>query len=266
MNVERVGTIASFIGYSGGGGAIEVAIAQERSSLLEGLPSWVAGYAQPSAGVVVLIPSRSVSYPDDTLEETYLHELAHVFQHRAAGGSTIPRWFNEGVAVVAGRSWTLEDRTRMAWESIASRGATGPEVDRMFFSDERSVRRAYAVSEAFVRDAMRRYGSETIALIFRYMNGGASFEQAFGRATGRTVERAWTVFWQSQGLARIGIGVLASSAALWFAIVVISIAAVIRKRRQTQLQLRIWQLEDELEELRRQVAQQREEEDHGPVK
>jgi hypothetical protein len=247
---EQIRVIASLTGVEESNAPIEVAIARTDSSLAKEVAPWAAGYAISRAGVVVLIPARTTSYPDDTLEETYLHELAHVFISRAAGGAEVPRWFNEGLAVVAGKSWTLEDRTRLAWESIVSRDTVGDEIDPLFLSDERSARRAYAMSEAFMRDLLRRYGARTPAEILARMRAGEPFERAFFLVTGRTPERAWNVFWKSQGLANVSIPILASSAALWLAITLIAIAAIFRKRKVNQLQLRIWELEEEIERLK----------------
>lgn len=257
----QVGAIARFVGAPETQPVIEVAIATTESSLAKEMPQWVAGYAMSEAGVVVLIPSRTVSYPDDTLEETYLHELAHVLIERAAGNGDVPRWFHEGVATVAGKSWSLEDRIRMSWEALSSRGADGRAVDRLFRSDERSVHKGYVLSESFVRDMLRRYGPRSVARILTSMRGGDSFNRAFFEETGRTPERAWAVFWETQSLANVSIPVLASSGALWLAITIVALVAVLRKRHTNALQVRVWELEEELQRLR---AEERSEEEETP--
>ena len=60
-------------------------------------------------GLIVLLPERVPSYPDSSLDDVLLHETAHVLVARAAGGRPLPRWFQEGMAMIAGRSWGRDD-------------------------------------------------------------------------------------------------------------------------------------------------------------
>jgi hypothetical protein len=48
------------------------------------------------------------------LEAVLCHEVAHILIARAADGRAVPRWFNEGLAVVAERAWHFEDRWQLA--------------------------------------------------------------------------------------------------------------------------------------------------------
>jgi len=109
-----VADVMDLVGVQQPGPPIRVLLAPESSPLAKSAPSWVAGYTDGVSNVVVLLPERTPSYPDGGLEEVLAHEVAHVLIHRASGGRRIPRWFNEGVAMLAARSWRLRDQTYLA--------------------------------------------------------------------------------------------------------------------------------------------------------
>ena len=92
------------------GGAIRVVLASDTSDWARQVPPTTAGFAVGEDSLVVLFPSRSLTYPHDTLEDVLHHEVAHVLIARAAGGRPVPRWFHEGLAMTAERTWGFEDR------------------------------------------------------------------------------------------------------------------------------------------------------------
>jgi hypothetical protein len=225
----KLGELDRFIGPITGD-AIDVTLAGKDSSLAHGVPPWASGYALSERSFVVIFPARNISYPDDSLEETLLHELAHVYVYRAAAGREVPRWFNEGVAVVAGRAWTLEDQARFSYASIyATRIAPG-ELDQMFLGDASHASRAYAVSDAIVRNLVRERGPGVVRDVMAGLRRGDTFSAAFFQATLTTPERAFEQFWETQGWKHGLLPVLTSSALLWLIVTLIAIAAIRRRR------------------------------------
>src|SRR5688500_11453305 len=85
------------VGLEDPGPPIQVLLGPEGSDLAM-VPPWVSGYAFGEEGVIVLLPGRTPSYPDSSLEELLRHEVAHILVARAAGGQPLPRWFPEGRA------------------------------------------------------------------------------------------------------------------------------------------------------------------------
>lgn len=228
---------------------IDVILAPNNSSYAAAVPRWAAGYALSDTSTIVIFPQRNPLYPDDSLEETYLHELAHLFVHRAAGGRNVPRWFNEGVAVVAGRSWSLQDQARFSYLSIRGERADAATLDAMFVGDASDASRAYVVAEAFVRDVLREHGAESVRVILGEVARGESFSTAFFDSTTYTPDRALELFWETQGWRRGIVPAISSSALLWLIITSIAIAAIRRRRRRDALQREAWQAEEELEDL-----------------
>src|SRR5215212_4829559 len=118
------------VGLEDPGPPIRVILAPEGSGTALAVPPWVSGYAYSDRGIVVLLPSRTPAYPDASLEDLLRHEVAHVLIARASGNRPLPRWFHEGVAMVAGLSWGLDDRARLTMTLLADRQITLAELDR----------------------------------------------------------------------------------------------------------------------------------------
>ncbi|HSF38739.1 MAG TPA: hypothetical protein VLT87_03035, partial [Thermoanaerobaculia bacterium] len=99
--LEELESAQRLTGLADPGPPIRVILAPEGSGLALAVPPWVSGYAYSDRGIVVLLPSRTPSYPDSSLEDLLRHEVAHVLIARASGNRPLPRWFHEGTAMIA---------------------------------------------------------------------------------------------------------------------------------------------------------------------
>src|SRR5258707_1259241 len=124
-------------------------LAAETSEWARQVPPSTAGFAVGEDNLVVLFPSRSPTYPQDTLEDVLHHEVAHVLIARAAGGRPVPRWFHEGLAMAAERTWSLEDEARQLQELTFVAPTDLDKVNALFDQDEGARIRAYTVAGAF---------------------------------------------------------------------------------------------------------------------
>ncbi|MEZ5330574.1 MAG: hypothetical protein R2991_00670 [Thermoanaerobaculia bacterium] len=230
---------------------ITVSLMPEGASAARAAQGWVAGYAYGALSRIVLFPERVPHYPDSTLEELLLHEVAHVLIDRAAGHRSVPRWFHEGVASVAGGAWDLRDGSRLTLAMLSSRELTPRELDRLF-GDPAKVGRAYAVADAFVRDLMRRHGETVVPEILARVRQGASFAAAFRTTVGLSPEQAAHEFWGDEVFWYRWVPVLTSSATLWIAITLLALVAIGRRRQRDAAMAARWDAEEEA--LRRRLA------------
>lgn len=244
LDPDQVEGAARLTGLDDPGPPIRVILAPEGSVLALSAPSWVAGYALPEQGVVVLLPSRSPHYPDSSFEDLLRHEVAHVLVGRASGHRPLPRWFHEGVAMIAGLAWGLEEQTRLATTLLRGGEVPMAVVDRRFGGGEGEVRSAYTLSGAFVRDLLRRHGRESVGAILSGVAAGLPFDEAFARATGTTLAEAESTFWESQTFWYRWVPFLTSSAVLWILITLLALWAIRRRRRRDAAQRAVWEAEE----------------------
>lgn len=243
------------VGLPSFGPPIQVVLAPEDSEAARRAPSWVAGYAMGPLGVVVLFPARVPSYPDRNLESLVHHEVAHILASRAAGGRPLPRWFDEGIATVAARQWTVEDRARVTLALLGRGPRSLHELEAAFTTGLGSVSRAYALSAHLVRHLTQRYGKETPAIILSRVAHGEPFDRAVLQATGRTLAQIERDFFRRNVFWNTWVPFLTSTTALWLAITLLALAAF-RARRRRNVRLReAWAMEEEFHGLRRQAAE-----------
>src|SRR5688500_5751755 len=162
------------VGLKDPGPPIQVILGPEGSDLAM-VPPWVSGYAFGEEGVIVLLPARAPSYPDSSLEELLRHEVAHVLVARAAGGRPLPRWFHEGLAMIAGLRWGIDDRSQLTLTLIGGGEVSLDELEGRFAGHQGAVRGAYAMAGAFAHDLLRRHGDDAAARVLAEVAQGFSF-------------------------------------------------------------------------------------------
>lgn len=232
------------VGLEDPGPPIQVLLGPEGSDLAM-VPPWVSGYAFGEEGVIVLLPARTPSYPDSSLEELLRHEVAHVLVARAAGGRPLPRWFHEGLAMIAGLSWGLDDRSQLTLTLVGDGEVSLERLEQEFRGGRGDVRGAYAMAGAFANDLLRRHGDDAAARILVEVARGLSFEDAFRSATGSSLAEAERAFWRRQTFWYRWVPLLTSSVTLWLLITLLAVWAIGKRRARDAALRRMWDEEEE---------------------
>ncbi|MDX2437256.1 MAG: hypothetical protein QNL88_09425 [Acidobacteriota bacterium] len=238
-------------GLTGFSTPIRVVLVPETSPLAQEVPKWVSGYARGTESLIVLFPARVRSYPDRNLRALLHHEVAHVLVARAARGRPVPRWFNEGVATVAAREWGIEDRARFAAAVIGGKTKKTADLDRLFQGSDAEVRRAYALSAAFVRSIQRDSGTLAPASVLRGVGRGLKFKRAFLEATGIPLGRAEQTFFEKDAFWNTWLPFLTSTGALWMAVTLLALVAIQRRRVRSRKMIEEWEEEEAFESVGR---------------
>jgi hypothetical protein len=238
------------VGLDDAGEPILVLVAPEGSRLAQSAPKWVAGYARADESFIVVFPARATEYPIDGMEELLRHEVAHVLIYRAGGSREVPRWFNEGLATVAGDSWGLSDRSRFTMAMVRGEPISLRSVEKMFYEDRAAVARAYAISGAFAYDLLQREGADAGARILAEVRAGHEFPEAFRRATGKSLYSVEREFWRRKTLWNRWIPWATRSVALWGVITLLAMWAMRVRQRRNRLRLEAMELADQIAELR----------------
>jgi hypothetical protein len=246
--------VSRLVGLETPGPPVRVVLVDDASPWAREVPSWVTGVAL-GTDLIVLFPHRAPIYPHGTLEDVLRHELAHVLIARASGGASVPRWFNEGLAMAAERPWGLTDRTRLALGLAFGSPLTLAEVDRLFRGGREEQAQAYAIAGWFVRDLIDEHGTGMPATLLRHLDAATSFDRAYARATGTTLVMAEAEFFRRQRRWTTWFPLLTSTTVLWAGIAVLVLLAY-RRRRQRRAEL--WKVEEveEVEEVSGEVERQ----------
>ena len=247
LDANRLAAVMRLLGLTDPGNRIRVLLVPEESRVARETVPWIAAFADAPHDLVVLFPDRIGAYPHDSLEVVLHHEVAHILAARAAGGGRLPRWFSEGLASVAERSWSIGNRSRFLRATVLAGQPTITDLEGLFGGDARSTARAYIIAHAIVRDVIRRHGAAVVPRILSRVAAGATFDHAFIDATGTTVGGAARLFWRSAGGWEEWITFLASPFTLWTMITTLSLAAIWRHRLRRAARRRRWEAEEALE-------------------
>jgi hypothetical protein len=228
-------------GLTDPGPAIRIVLAPEGSSWAQAAPPWASGYAEGRVGLAVLIPARVQRYPDRGLEPLLRHEVTHVLVARAARGRPVPRWFDEGLAMAAGREGDLGDRARVAFAVLTQGRLPLARLDGAFAGRGGDVEQAYALARDLVRTLLARHGLAAPGAILARVGRGESFDQAFHEVTGETLGGFEAAYWRNRTFWDRWVPVVTSSAALWGAITFLALLAFRRRHAMDVEILRNWE-------------------------
>lgn len=241
----RVQFIMKFLGIEVPGKPIRVIVASEQSDWTAQVPEWVSGYAIPQQDLVVILPDRVIGYPYDSIESLFSHEIAHILIRRAAGGQAVPRWLDEGLAMVAARSWDFEDRARLVWALVIGQPVTLDELAELFRQDRSSAHQAYVLAHALVRYGLHQFGDEWPKRLLASLATGSTFEKAFFQTTSLSLEQFQADFWDHQTVWIQWVPVLTSSIALWMGILGLALYVFKKQRQRAEAVKRQWKEDDD---------------------
>ncbi|RAL23564.1 hypothetical protein DL240_05240 [Lujinxingia litoralis] len=201
--------------------------------------SWAVGLSLSDRSTVLVRHGVGSAGEPIDIKKTFVHELAHVAVDRARQGQHVPRWFNEGFAVLHAEEWTPERSDTLT--RAASTGSVMPlaSLDRYFPPHHQSVSLAYAQSFHFVRYLEQRFGDDLFAEMMARVREGVPFHQALEQASGHSLaalERQWrdeleegVSFW----------AILGDANGLFFGATLFFLVAfgvrVVRRRRQARM-------------------------------
>jgi hypothetical protein len=243
-NPASLRRIMGFMGLQHPGSPIRVILAPNGSPLAQEAPGWMSGYAMGHTSTIVLFTDRTLTYPNDSLNDVFLHEIAHILAHRAAGKQPLPRWFDEGLAMMAARHWDLEDRARLVWAMVSGTEVSLDELNRLFVSDDTSVRRAYVLAHAFILDLLEHTQGDVPKQILAKVKQGLTFPEAFAQSTFMTLSHAEENFWSRQTLWNRWIPVATSSGMVWLTITLLAFLAYTKQRRRSAAIKKQWREDD----------------------
>lgn len=223
---------------------IRVRLAPEAVARRDGVPDWIVGYAASERDLIVLFPTRTPSYPDDSLESVLRHEIAHVLIGRAARGRPLPRWFSEGLAITVERPWGLTDRTRLIWTRVIDGRMSLATLDRRFGQGRVAAERAYAISGALVRRLIQEYGAEAPGQILSLVAVDRSFDAALRLTIGRSIRTLELEFMMSQSVVERWLPFVTSGYTLWSAVTLLALLAIWTHHRKRQARRRQWAAEE----------------------
>ena len=205
------------------------------------IPDWGGGCALPERRIIVV---RASSEGGGRLREVLRHELAHVFLRQAVGEKGVPRWFDEGMAMMQSGEWRMEQTLRMARAVLLGRLIALDEIGEMLSFRSSKAQLAYVESFLAVLFLCRLGGQDAPRKVVEAMQSGLDFEEALVRVAGARSEdfaRAWERYARDRYNLVL---VLVEGPWFWMGLSVLFVGIYLTKRYRTKQIVRTWELEE----------------------
>lgn len=218
-------------------------------------PDYAAGVAYPEIGLVLLTVKPVHPTAQHDLGEVFRHELAHVALEDAVSGRAVPRWFNEGFAVLASGETSFVRVQTLFTATVSDNLLTLAQMERTFPSDESEANIAYAQAADVVRFLVRREDQHRFRGLISRLRDGETMDSALLNSYGEetsAIEHEWReevakryTFWP----------VMLSGSFIWAGTLGLFVVGYRRKKRKAAATLARWELEEAAEdEARRRLA------------
>jgi hypothetical protein len=157
-------------------------------------PDYAAGVAYPEIGLVLLTITPVHPNSQQDLGEVFRHELAHVALEDAVNGRPIPRWFNEGFAVLASGETSFPRMRALFSATISDNLLSLSQLERSFPMQEWEAEIAYAEAADVVRFLVRREEKHRFRGLISRLRDGETMDSALLNSYGAetaTLENEW---------------------------------------------------------------------------
>ena len=209
--------------------------------------NWSLGITQ---GNKIIIKDPSISHITKArFYQVLQHELNHIYLNRIALNSDIPRWFKEGFCMEYANESSLRNKLILANEIKNKEIFDIKYINQFFFSNsKKQFNFAYAYSEILVNRLLDTYGEQTVQDILQHIRKGTPFDKAFYLSTLITVEDYAEDIYEYIYLKYRWMNLIKFPNFLLIFAPLLVIIGFIGKNIRNKKIIRIWEIEEELEE------------------
>jgi hypothetical protein len=206
--------------------------------------SSVTGVAQPEAGIIA-VKTPDIAGGGTDYKGTLRHELIHVLLARNSGSGNLPRWLNEGIAMMVSGEHRVGSSIRVGQMYVQGRLIPYRDLYFVFLEPGREMEfgDAYAQALSMTRFLMDRIGEDAFWRVVY-----ATKTKTFGEALRAEASVSPTDFyddWVGSLWMVALVFSLVSGFTAFQLMAILTIVAYLRKRRKGQATLREWEDEED---------------------
>lgn len=154
-----------------------------KSRLGSNFPDWGIGAAVFRHNLIVLKSPAKFRY-SRPFSEVLEHELAHIFLNKKSGEARLPRWIDEGFAMMQSKEWRIGQDITVVRAIFTGSIIPLSQIEALnTFSDSRA-QLAYTESYLALTYFLDEYGKESFFELLEYLSMGKSLDLAFLKTTG----------------------------------------------------------------------------------
>ncbi len=203
-------------------------------------PDWGAGCAIPEQNTIIIL--SPFLYPHQVgLSEVLRHELAHIYLHKLVGWSRLPRWMDEGFAMLIGHQWRFGDDWLVGRAVLTGEDLPLQQIEGLNRFAEGKARLAYGESYLAMKYFIDEYGWQSFVLFVRELRRHNQLDPAFMTAVGLDYagfQREYNKYLK----AKYNWATLLSDTMLfWIVIVLLLMLLYVLKRRRSRKKIEEWE-------------------------
>jgi len=207
-------------------------------------PAYASGVAYPGLRLALVSAREPIALAATDVRRVSQHEIAHLLLEDAVGGTPIPRWFSEGIAVQLSAERQFERFRTLAWAAFTRRLVHLRDLDEAFAASGDRVDLAYAEATDVLDWLVRTRGPERFRGLLARMRSGDPFDVSFAETYGQSL-RQLELEWRDDAEGRFLMAPLwASSGALWTLAAALLVVGFLRLRARSRSTLERWRREE----------------------
>jgi hypothetical protein len=217
--------------------------AEFQSKISTTFPDWGIGCAIPDRHLIVVKSPIEFRY-GKSLKQVLEHELAHIFLETKVKGKRIPRWLNEGFAMMQSHEWTLGQDVVVARAVLTNSVFPLSKIERLNRFNQNQADLAYTLSFLAASYLFREYGEEGFIDITELFSQGESWDEVFLEGTGSDYIDFQMEFHNYIKNRYQWISLLGDTYFFWLGLAFLIILIYLLKKRYTKKILRKWEEEE----------------------
>lgn len=202
----------------------------------------VAAVARPGEGLIAM--KHPALLPQGQYYGSVLrHEFVHVLLARNTQEANIPRWFNEGICMLAAREYRFTSIFVLAWMQVRGEVLPYGVLDMMFAApgDEREFDAAYAQALSMTTFLHKKLGDEAFWRLVRSLDR-RTFRDALEEELGMTALEFWETWKRSLWKTSLIASLMSGFGAMQLMSLLAVVAYIVKRR---QMKRALLQMEEE---------------------
>ena len=214
-----------------------------QSKIGTSFPDWGIGCAIPSRHMIVIKSPAQFRY-GKSLKQLLEHELAHIFLEKKVEGKKIPRWLDEGFAMMQSQEWTLGQDVVVARAVMTNSIFPLSKIERLNRFNQSQANLAYTLSFLAISYLFREYGEEGFIDVIELLSQGRNWDEVFLKGTGSDYIDFQMEFYDYIRTRYQWISLLGDTFFFWLSLAFLIILIYLVKKRHTKKTLKRWEEEE----------------------
>ncbi len=221
---------------------------EEFDSLVGGhFPDWGVGCAIPHRSTIILLSPYHYKYRVN-LPEVLRHEYAHLYLGNLAAGVRLPRWMDEGFAMMVAHQWAYGDDWRVVRALVSGQLIPLRHIDGLNRFGSEKARLAYNQSYLAMIHFLNEYGWGSLRIIVDELRETNDLDHSFMAAIGLDYagfEEEYKDYIENK---YNWVTIFSDTLMLWILLVVLLVVIFIVKWWRSKSKIEEWERTDALSE------------------